>query len=282
MEGQLSLDDLLKFMTKKGASDLHLKPMRPPLLRIRGNLTPIKSVPLKPKEVEEMLMALLTPSAAAEARGAPVGGPRLRRAGRGALPLQRLLAARLDRGGLPPHPVRDQELRRPQPARRGGHLLPPPGRPGAGHRPHRLRQVDHPGRDHPGHLAQPAPATSSPSRTRSSSCSPTTWPPSRSARSAPTPRRSSEALRNAMRQDPDVIMVGEMRDLETIGHRHHRGRDRAPGLLDPAHQQRHPDHRPHHRHLPLRPAGPAPRPSSPRSSRPWSRCSSSSEPTGRA
>ena len=35
MEGQLSLDDLLKFMTKKGASDLHLKPMRPPLLRIR-------------------------------------------------------------------------------------------------------------------------------------------------------------------------------------------------------------------------------------------------------
>ena len=62
MEGQLSLDDLLKFMTKKGASDLHLKPMRPPLLRIGGNLTPIKSVPLKPKEVEEMIMALLTPT----------------------------------------------------------------------------------------------------------------------------------------------------------------------------------------------------------------------------
>ena len=54
-----------------------------------------------------------------------------------------------------------------------------------------LGQVHHPGRDHPGHLAQPAPATSSPSRTRSSSCSPTTWPPSPSARSAPTPRRSA-------------------------------------------------------------------------------------------
>ncbi|HPS78252.1 MAG TPA: PilT/PilU family type 4a pilus ATPase [Thermoanaerobaculaceae bacterium] len=62
MEGQLSLDDLLKFMTKKGASDLHVKPMRPPLLRIGGNLTPIKSVPLKPKEVEEMIMALLSPA----------------------------------------------------------------------------------------------------------------------------------------------------------------------------------------------------------------------------
>ena len=26
----------------------------------------------------------------------------------------------------------------------------------------------------------------------------------------------SEALRNMMRQDPDVIMVGEMRDWETV------------------------------------------------------------------
>jgi twitching motility protein PilT len=29
--------------------------------------------------------------------------------------------------------------------------------------------------------------------------------------------RFTEALRNAMRQDPDVIMVGEMRDAETVG-----------------------------------------------------------------
>ena len=62
---------------------------------------------------------------------------------------------------------------------------------GAGDRPDGLGQVDHPGRDHPGHLAQHAAATSSRSRTRSSSCSATTWRPSRSARSAPTPRRSA-------------------------------------------------------------------------------------------
>ena len=35
----MELRELLMFMTKKGASDLHLKPMRPPLLRIGGNLT---------------------------------------------------------------------------------------------------------------------------------------------------------------------------------------------------------------------------------------------------
>ncbi len=37
-----------------------------------------------------------------------------------------------------------------------------------------------------------------------------------SARSASTCRASAEAIRRALRQDPDVILVGEMRDLETI------------------------------------------------------------------
>ena len=51
----MELKELLMFMTKKGASDLHLKPMRPPLLRIQGRLIPIKANPLKPDEVEQML-----------------------------------------------------------------------------------------------------------------------------------------------------------------------------------------------------------------------------------
>ena len=57
----MELKELLMFMTKKGASDLHIKPMRPPLLRIQGRLIPVKSAPLKPNEVEEMLCAILTP-----------------------------------------------------------------------------------------------------------------------------------------------------------------------------------------------------------------------------
>ena len=61
MDAALGLDDLLKFMTKKGASDLHLKPTRPPLLRLQGKLVPIKSVALKPKDIEEMVLPLLTP-----------------------------------------------------------------------------------------------------------------------------------------------------------------------------------------------------------------------------
>jgi twitching motility protein PilT len=56
----VELKELLMFMTKKGASDLHIKPMRPPLLRIQGRLIPVKSAPLKPNEVEQMLCSILT------------------------------------------------------------------------------------------------------------------------------------------------------------------------------------------------------------------------------
>jgi twitching motility protein PilT len=57
----MELDRLLKFMTDKGASDLHLKPTRPPLLRINGRLMPIEAPPLKPDELTEMLTGILTP-----------------------------------------------------------------------------------------------------------------------------------------------------------------------------------------------------------------------------
>jgi twitching motility protein PilT len=57
----MDLDRLLKFMTDKGASDLHLKPTRPPLLRINGRLMPIEAAPLKPDELNEMLLGILSP-----------------------------------------------------------------------------------------------------------------------------------------------------------------------------------------------------------------------------
>ena len=56
-----------------------------------------------------------------------------------------------------------------------------------------------------------------------------------------------------------MILVGEMRDLETISHRADRGRDRPPRLRHAAHAERAADDRPHHRRLPGPPAGPGPR-----------------------
>jgi twitching motility protein PilT len=56
----MKIDDLLRFMVQQEASDLHVKPMRPPLLRVKGKLLPLKSEPLKPDLVREMLMDILS------------------------------------------------------------------------------------------------------------------------------------------------------------------------------------------------------------------------------
>jgi twitching motility protein PilT len=56
------LDQLLRLMTDRKASDLHLRPMRPPMLRINGRLRPVDSDPLKPDEIERMLLAILSPA----------------------------------------------------------------------------------------------------------------------------------------------------------------------------------------------------------------------------
>jgi len=58
----LTLTELLKFMARKEASDLHLKPMRPPLLRIKGRLMSVNTEVLQPAEIEKMLLEILTPA----------------------------------------------------------------------------------------------------------------------------------------------------------------------------------------------------------------------------
>ena len=72
-------------------------------------------------------------------------------------------------------------------------------------------------------------------------------------------RGFKRALRAALREDPDIVLVGEMRDLETIGIAHRDRRDRAPRLRHAAHDDRRLDRRPHHRPVPGRPADADPR-----------------------
>jgi twitching motility protein PilT len=57
----LTLNELLRFMAKKEASDLHLKPTRPPLLRLKGKLIPLNTEALEPVDLEKMLLEILTP-----------------------------------------------------------------------------------------------------------------------------------------------------------------------------------------------------------------------------
>ena len=57
----MNVDELLRLMTERGASDLHLKPARPPLLRVDGKITPIDAPELKPEEIGRMLSTILQP-----------------------------------------------------------------------------------------------------------------------------------------------------------------------------------------------------------------------------
>ena len=57
----MNVDELLRMMTERGASDLHLKPARPPLLRIDGRITPLDAPELKPEEIGRMLSTILQP-----------------------------------------------------------------------------------------------------------------------------------------------------------------------------------------------------------------------------
>ncbi len=69
----------------------------------------------------------------------------------------------------------------------------------------------------------------------------------------------NRALKSVLRQDPDIILVGEMRDTETMADGPDRRRDRPPRVRHAAHPGRAADHRPHHRRLPAAPAGADPR-----------------------
>jgi twitching motility protein PilT len=58
----LNLQQLLKAMVEKGASDLHLTTGSPPQLRIDGDLVPLRANPLSPVETKQLCYSVLTDS----------------------------------------------------------------------------------------------------------------------------------------------------------------------------------------------------------------------------
>ena len=170
--------------------------------------------------------------------------------GRRALPRQRLPPARLVVDRLPRDPARDPHDRRAQPAaghpraRRGG------ARDHPADRHDRLGQVDDARRDDRPHQRNARPRTSSRSRTRSSSCTSTSSSIINQREVGLDTHSFKRALRRVLRQDPDVILIGEMRDEETVHTALSRRRDRPPRAVDGPHRRRRRDRQPHHRLLP--------------------------------
>lgn len=57
---ELKLDDLLAFAHKQGASDLHLSSGLPPMLRVDGDIRRLKMAPLEAAQLREMIFDIMT------------------------------------------------------------------------------------------------------------------------------------------------------------------------------------------------------------------------------
>src|SRR5438477_3241759 len=202
-------------MAKQEASDLHLKPMRPPLVRIRGKLVAVKTEPLKPADLERMLMPVLNRAQKEKFDNVQsvdfgYGVPGVARF-RANLYMQRGTVGAVFRR-IPIQVQTLDQLELPMAIREltqipdGLVLVTGPTGSGksttlaamisdiAEHEPLHIVTIEDPIEflftDKTAAISQREVGTDTPN--------------------------FKEALRNAMRQDPDVIMVGEMRDVETM------------------------------------------------------------------
>lgn len=211
----MDLDQLLRFMTEKGASDLHLKPTRPPLLRINGRLLPVETDPLKPDEIREMILEILTPrqkDRLEEKMAVDLGyGVHGLARFRGSIYMQRgTLAACFRRIPYSILSVHDLELP-PQlldfcDLPMGLVLV--TGPTGSGKSTTLAALIKHISSERPVHVI----TIEDPMEFLFTDSVSTI-----SQREVGTDTTDfTEALKNALRQDPDVIMVGEMRDPETM------------------------------------------------------------------
>lgn len=57
-----AIDGIFDDLVKRGGSDLHLAVNQPPLARVRGEIVPLRDNPVSAKELEDMLLELVTPA----------------------------------------------------------------------------------------------------------------------------------------------------------------------------------------------------------------------------
>ncbi len=251
----MELNEILKVALKGGASDIHLKPGLPPCSASTARLVPLKNADrLAPDEVQKMAFGIMN----------PVQKQRFDETTRGATwrygiaGLGRFRVNVFQQRGtigivfrVIPFGVKSiEQLVLPKVHRVDRHGA---ARPGPGHRHHRLGQVDLARRDDRLHQHQPH----------------LSHHDDRGPDRVPDPGRRSivnqreigvdtqsfaNALRAALRQDPDVILVGEMRDFETIETAITAAETGHLVLAHAAHPGRHRDHQPHHLRVPALPA----------------------------
>ena len=212
----IKIDDLLRVAASHGASDLHLKVGAFPFMRIAGELHPIADAPrLKPEDTLDMAFAMMSNRQKQRFKeisevdiGYSVSGLGRFRANifqqRGSVSAVLRVISDLTKTsaelGLPPVIDKITEERRG--------LILVTGSTGSGKSTTLAAMIDRINAHRSGHIVTIEDPIEFLHRDKLSFVS---------QREVDVDTRSfAEALRGALRQDPDVILVGEMRDSETI------------------------------------------------------------------
>jgi twitching motility protein PilT len=211
-----TLNDMLVYMAKQEASDLHLKPMRPPLIRVRGRLIPIPgSDSLKPGDLEKILLPVLNKTQrekfdAVQSVDFGYGVPGVARF-RGNMYMQRGTVGGVFRR-IPIQIKGIEELELPlsvqDMTKIPDGLVLVTGPTGSGKSTTLAAMISDIAAREPLHIVTIEDPIEFLFMDRVAAIS-------QREVGTDTPN-FREALRNSMRQDPDVVMVGEMRDIETM------------------------------------------------------------------
>jgi len=209
------LDDLLREMIATNSSDMHLKVGRPPLMRRQGELEPIEAEPLTDEQVRDMLYSLMSEHQQQrferdweiDLAHHLVGEARFRVNGyfqRGhvsvALRLIPEQVPTIDEMHLPPV-MKELALRKQG-------LILVTGPTGAGKSTSQAAMIEHINQNQHRHIVTIEDPIEYVFTDKKATID---------QREIGTDTRThKEALRRVLRQDPDVILMGEMRDAETI------------------------------------------------------------------
>ena len=211
----LDLNQLLAHVTEVGGSDLHVKAGSPPRVRVNGDLRPAPFGNIEPKDVEEVLRLIMPADRIEEfhrtgeadfSLSAPnlgrFRGNAFRQRGTAAMVLRRVLPAAIAAVdlGLPPVVTRIAE------EQRGMVLV--TGPTGSGKTTTLAAMIDHINQTRAANII----TIEDPIEIL--------HPDKRSIISqreiGNDTRDYAQAMRRVLRQDPDVILIGEMRDIETV------------------------------------------------------------------
>ncbi len=209
------MNDLLELMVDQGASDLHLQVGQPPTLRISGGMVPVEGPNLRPTDVEDLMRAI-TPDSQQErlkkSGGADFGFAYLDKARFRTSVLKAKGCYGIVLRTIPKKMFGLREIGLPDSVKdllvRPRGLILVTGPTGSGKSTTLASMINWINENRDGHII----TIEDPIEYYHDhkNCIVT-------QREVGTDTPSfAEAIRGALRQDPDVILVGEMRDLETI------------------------------------------------------------------